>query len=179
MQGFDWNSSKMFDEYNNYVATTEETTEKDTSSGTETGKHMSYWRWLTSRVASIAKLGVTHVWLPPPSQSVSPEGYLPGRLFNLDLSSYGTKADLVTLTSELKKHGITSVCDIVINHRTAEEKGRDGVYNVFPDLDPTSNAPVHWDTWAITVRSSQLQIPPPCGGPITGDCLLIHAALQD
>ena len=66
MQGFDWNSSKMFDEYNNYVATTEETTEKDTSSGTETGKHMSYWRWLTSRVASIAKLGVTHVWLPPP-----------------------------------------------------------------------------------------------------------------
>ena len=74
MQGFDWNSSKMFDEYNNYVAATEETTEKDTSSGTETEKHMSYWRWLTSRVASIAKLGVTHVWLPPPRKACHRKG---------------------------------------------------------------------------------------------------------
>jgi len=34
---------------------------------------------MTERAADIAALGVTHVWLPPPSQSVSPEGYLPGR----------------------------------------------------------------------------------------------------
>ena len=42
-----------------------------------------------------AALGVTHVWLPPPSQSVSPEGYLPGKLWNLDLSSYGTEVGAV------------------------------------------------------------------------------------
>lgn len=24
--------------------------------------------------------GITHLWLPPPSQSVSPQGYLPGQV---------------------------------------------------------------------------------------------------
>lgn len=49
------------------------------------------------RAGDIAALGVSHVWLPPPSQSVSPEGYLPGKLWNLDLSAYGTESELVAL----------------------------------------------------------------------------------
>jgi alpha-amylase len=38
--------------------------------------------------------GCTHLWVPPPSQSVSPQGYLPGQLYNLDASKYGTLKEL-------------------------------------------------------------------------------------
>lgn len=38
--------------------------------------------------------GCTHLWLPPPSQSVSAQGYLPGQLYNLDHSKYGNKEQL-------------------------------------------------------------------------------------
>ena len=43
--------------------------------------------------------GATHVWLPPPSQSVSPQGYLPGQLYNLN-SKYGTAEELRALCGE-------------------------------------------------------------------------------
>lgn len=96
MQGFDWLSAKE--------------------------PERGWWRKMTQRVEDIAALGVTHVWLPPPSQSVSPEGYLPGKLWNLDLSAYGTEAELVALNRAFKDAGVVPVCDIVINHRTADEQ---------------------------------------------------------
>lgn len=46
------------------------------------------------------------------------QGYMPGQLFNLN-SSYGSKDDLLKLLQALKYHGVKSVCDIVINHRSA------------------------------------------------------------
>ena len=79
---------------------------------------------MTERAEEIAALGVTHVWLPPPSQSVSPEGYLPGKLWNLDMSEYGTEAELVELNRAFRDAGVTPVCDIVVNHRTADVKVR-------------------------------------------------------
>lgn len=96
MQGFDWLSSKE--------------------------PEHGWWRKMKQRVEDIAALGVTHVWLPPPSQSVSPEGYLPGKLWNLDLSAYGTEDELVALNRAFRDAGIVPVCDIVINHRTADEQ---------------------------------------------------------
>ena len=98
MQGFDWMSSKE--------------------------PNRGWWRTLTERAEEIAALGVTHVWLPPPSQSVSPEGYLPGKLWNLDMSEYGTEAELVELNRAFRDAGVTPVCDIVVNHRTADVKVR-------------------------------------------------------
>ena len=74
--------------------------------------------------------GVTHVWLPPPSQSVADQGDLPGQQYNLD-SKYGNKEQLQDLCIELKAAGIVQIADIVINHRCADEKGEDGVYNTF------------------------------------------------
>lgn len=74
--------------------------------------------------------GVTHIWLPPPSQSVAAQGYLPGQLYNLD-SQYGNKEELQALCKDLKAAGIQPLADIVINHRCADEKGEDGVYNTF------------------------------------------------
>lgn len=41
----------------------------------------------------IAESGVTCVWLPPPSDSVSPQGYLPRDLYDLN-SAYGNEVRL-------------------------------------------------------------------------------------
>lgn len=82
----------------------------------------------------LQEAGVTHIWLPPPSQSVAAQGYLPGQLYNLD-SKYGNKEELQALCTELKAAGIMPLADIVINHRCADEKGEDGVYNTFRSAD--------------------------------------------
>ena len=78
---------------------------------------------------------MTHCWLPPPSQSVAAQGYLPGQLYNLD-SKYGNKEELKALCTALKEAGIVPLADIVINHRCADEKGEDGVYNSFKSVSP-------------------------------------------
>ena len=135
-QGFDWTSAKRFSGPSSF----EEGPKKDDA---------SYWKWLTERACAIAELGITHLWLPPPSHSASPEGYLPGRLFQLDASRYGTKADLKALCAALRERGVTPVCDVVINHRTADARGVDGAWNVFADLD-ADGEPIHWGDWAIT-----------------------------
>ena len=67
-------------------------------------------------IPELAALQVSHVWLPPPSRSVSKEGYLPGQLYDLD-SEYGTKEQLTQLCAALKAAGISPMADIVINHR--------------------------------------------------------------
>lgn len=47
-----------------------------------------------------ADLGITCIWLPPPTDSVSPQGYMPGDLYNLN-SKYGTQEDLRRYSSIL------------------------------------------------------------------------------
>jgi hypothetical protein len=35
---------------------------------------------LQEQVNKMAEAGISHLWLPPPSRSVSPEGYMPGQV---------------------------------------------------------------------------------------------------
>eukprot|EP00445_Apocalathium_hangoei_P003393 CAMPEP_0203857456 /NCGR_PEP_ID=MMETSP0359-20131031/10736_1 /ASSEMBLY_ACC=CAM_ASM_000338 /TAXON_ID=268821 /ORGANISM="Scrippsiella Hangoei, Strain SHTV-5" /LENGTH=365 /DNA_ID=CAMNT_0050774153 /DNA_START=43 /DNA_END=1136 /DNA_ORIENTATION=- len=64
------------------------------------GFNWESWRagagdWYSVIGNSVDKLkhaGVTDIWMPPPSSSVAPQGYLPSQLFNLDGSKYGTQA---------------------------------------------------------------------------------------
>ena len=47
-------------------------------------------RWyleLQEKAAELASLGFTVIWLPPPTESVSPEGYMPKDLYNLNSRS--------------------------------------------------------------------------------------------
>lgn len=70
----------------------------------------------TAFPSCVQAAGVSHLWLPPPSQSVSPEGYMPGQLYKLD-SSYGSEQQLAELLAKLRDAGIDPLADIVINHR--------------------------------------------------------------
>lgn len=50
----------------------------------ETHKSGRWYSDLTLKAAELSKIGFTTIWLPPPTESVSPEGYMPKDLYNLN-----------------------------------------------------------------------------------------------
>lgn len=73
----------------------------------------------------IGGAGFTHIWLPPASQSVSSEGYLPSQLYNFS-SKYGTKEELRDCLHALKWWGMQPLADCVYNHRCADKQNDEG-----------------------------------------------------
>lgn len=68
------------------------------------------------------------IWLPPPTESVSPQGYLPKDLYNLN-SQYGTEKELEMCVSLCQRLGMKVVGDIILNHRCATYQNHEGVWN--------------------------------------------------
>lgn len=106
-----------------------------------------WWEHLMGKVDDIASSGITAVWLPPVSQSADRQGYLPGRLYDLDDSSYGTKAQLVALIRAFTRRYVRCIADIVINHRSATSQDEHGHWNIFKGGTPGPE--LDWGRWAI------------------------------
>ncbi len=79
-------------------------------------KKAPWWGEVKARAGELAGAGINLVWLPPPSDSLSPEGYMPRKLEVLD-SSYGTSAQLSSALKALHGAGLRVIADVVVNHR--------------------------------------------------------------
>lgn len=101
-----------------------------------------WWGVIKNNAASIKADGFTMVWLPPPSDAASNEGYLPRRLELLD-SKYGSRTDLVNALSALNANGVKPIADIVINHRVGTTNWAD-----FTQPNWGSNAVCRGDEWS-------------------------------
>ncbi|KAL4534490.1 hypothetical protein Ndes2526A_g05385 [Nannochloris sp. 'desiccata'] len=129
MQAFGWESSKQGGNFHESVQAT---------------------------IPDLVKAGITHCWLPPPSHSVSKEGYLPTQLYDLR-SNYGDYSSLVALNTALLKANLRPVADIVINHRCADEQNEAGIWNKFHDDIPHPGRRIDWDATAIASTDPDFQ----------------------
>ncbi|EEF42189.1 alpha-amylase 3, chloroplastic [Ricinus communis] len=109
-------------------------------------------RWhmeLKEKAAEISSLGFTVIWLPPPTESVSPEGYMPKDLYNLN-SRYGSIDELKDLVKSLHRVGLKVLGDAVLNHRCAHFQNQNGVWNIF-------GGRLNWDDRAIVADDPHFQ----------------------
>ena len=111
----------------------------------ESCKSGTFYKNLGERAKQLAEWGISSAWLPPPTDSVSDQGYLPRDLYTLD-SKYGTELELRECLKQLKAANIKPVADIVINHRCAAFQDEEGRWNKFGG----ESGKLSWDKSAIT-----------------------------
>jgi alpha-amylase len=133
--------------------------------GWDSHKTKPWYKTVEAKIPELQAAGITHLWLPPPSQSVSAQGYLPGQLYNLN-SQYGNEQQLRELNRKLREAGIRPVADIVINHRCADKQDENGVWNKYGDDVDHNGRPINWDKWAITSDDPKFR---GTGGKDSGD----------
>ncbi|WCJ25592.1 Alpha-amylase [Euphorbia peplus] len=143
--------------------------------GTGTGREIVFqgfnwesWRrqWyleLAPKAADLSKCGITSVWLPPPTESVAPQGYMPSDLYNLN-SAYGSEEELKYCIEEMHSHNLLVLGDVVLNHRCAQKQSPNGVWNIY-------GGKLAWGPEAISCDDPNFQ---GRGNPSTGD--IFHAA---
>lgn len=93
------------------------------------GKH---WERIASKAACFADKGVTAVWHPPAfkgAEGINDVGYSVYDTYDLGefyqrgsvVTKYGTKAGYLACIHALKRHGITALGDVVLNHRSGAD----------------------------------------------------------
>jgi len=96
----------------------------------------SWYDVLDANKQAIKDAGIDVIWMPPPSNSAAPQGYLPRELYDLN-SAYGSQQELVDLIGNYHALDMKVISDIVINHRVGSS---DAVTFENPD----------WPTFFIT-----------------------------
>ncbi|KAG9140183.1 hypothetical protein Leryth_015799 [Lithospermum erythrorhizon] len=115
----------------------------------ESQKTGRWYKELQEKASELSSLGFTVVWLPPPTDSVSPEGYMPRDLYNLN-SRYGNINELKSLVKKFHEVGIRVLGDVVLNHRCAQYQNQNGVWNMF-------GGKLNWDDRAIVSDDPHFQ----------------------
>ncbi|KAA8529464.1 hypothetical protein F0562_033737 [Nyssa sinensis] len=115
----------------------------------ESHKSGRWYMELHEKASELSSLGFTVVWLPPPTESVSPEGYMPKDLYNLN-SRYGSIDELKVLVKRFHEVGIRVLGDTVLNHRCAHYKNQNGVWNIF-------GGRLNWDDRAVVADDPHFQ----------------------
>lgn len=115
----------------------------------ESHKSGKWYMEIKEKAAEISSLGFTVIWLPPPTDSVSPEGYMPRDLYNLN-SRYGTIDELKELVKTLHGAGLKVLGDAVLNHRCAQYQNQNGVWNIF-------GGRLNWDDRAVVADDPHFQ----------------------
>ncbi|XP_058070368.1 uncharacterized protein LOC131219319 isoform X2 [Magnolia sinica] len=143
--------------------------------GTGTGREIVFqgfnWescrrKWyldLAPKAADLSQCGITAVWLPPPTESVAPQGYMPSDLYNLN-SAYGSEEELKHCIEEMHSQDLLALGDVVLNHRCAHKQSPNGVWNIF-------GGKLAWGPEAIVCDDPNFQ---GRGNPSSGD--IFHAA---
>ena len=119
-----------------------------------------WYKLVGERAGEIADVGFTQIWLPPCTDSLAPEGYLPRDLSSLN-SKYGDEAGLRSLIATLREKNVLPVLDAVLNHRCATHQGAGSKWNKWEGCGF-----MDWGEWAIT--NTQPDFQGQGGGP-TGD----------
>ncbi|KAK9119417.1 hypothetical protein Scep_017510 [Stephania cephalantha] len=115
----------------------------------ESHKSGKWYMELNEKAAELAALGFSVVWLPPPTESVSPEGYMPKDLYNLN-SRYGNMEELKILVKKFHEVGIKVLGDAVLNHRCAHYQNQNGIWNIF-------GGQLNWDDRAVVADDPHFQ----------------------
>ncbi|CAN0924152.1 Alpha-amylase 3, chloroplastic [Linum grandiflorum] len=115
----------------------------------ESHKSGRWYMELKEKAEDIASLGFTVIWLPPPTESVSPEGYMPKDLYNLN-SRYGNMHELKDLVGRLHESGLKVLGDAVLNHRCAHYQNKNGIWNIF-------GGRLSWDDRAVVADDPHFQ----------------------
>ncbi|XP_022967951.1 alpha-amylase 3, chloroplastic-like isoform X1 [Cucurbita maxima] len=115
----------------------------------ESHKSGRWYMELKEKAAELSSLGFTVLWLPPPTESVSPEGYMPKDLYNLN-SRYGNIDELKDVVKTFHDVGIKVLGDVVLNHRCAQFQNQNGIWNIF-------GGRLNWDDRAIVSDDPHFQ----------------------
>ncbi|KAL6615931.1 hypothetical protein ACP70R_038201 [Stipagrostis hirtigluma subsp. patula] len=115
----------------------------------ESHKSGKWYVELGTKARELSSLGFTIIWSPPPTDSVSPEGYMPRDLYNLN-SRYGTMDELREVVNKFHEAGIKVLGDAVLNHRCAQFQNNNGVWNIF-------GGRMNWDDRAVVADDPHFQ----------------------
>ncbi|KAJ7484374.1 alpha-amylase [Mycena latifolia] len=91
-----------------------------------------HWKRIADLVPELASMGVTAMWLPPPTKAAGQNsvGYDIYDVYDLGefdqkggrRTNWGTKEELIAAIKKAKEHGIVSYVDAVLNHRFGADK---------------------------------------------------------